>query len=125
MKEIPVKLQCAYCQRNQSHGGECRRNKFDDTGCLAFQPDPKGCIRNKDTRIHVPLYYNFPPLNTWCNDFTVGDLDSEVNVRRIHGFNWNTKSGELIVCCNIDYYINEYHENYKDPRDKPVLKVVK
>jgi hypothetical protein len=125
MPEMPSRLQCAFCQRNHRHGGECYRDKFDDTGCLAFLPDPKGCIRNGDARLHIPLYYKFPPLSTWCSDWTMNGVDTEISIRHIKGLDWDVKKGYLIVYCNYDYYINEYHEDYQSPKNKPVLKVVK
>jgi hypothetical protein len=125
MKEIPARLQCAYCLRNQRHGGECRRDKFDDIGCLAFQSDPKGCIRNNDLRIEVPLYYDIPPLKTWWPDWELRGVDTEIRVNWIRGISWNARKGSLILHCDCDYYVNEFGEDYKDPKSKPVLKIVK
>lgn len=127
MKEIPSQLQCAYCMRNGSHGGECtsKRSCYDISGCLIFKADEKGCIRNRDFKISIPLYHDFPFLNTWCDDWQINGVDTKLKVTRIHGFKWDTKTGELIVHCNCDYYINEYHDNYIEPKDKSIFKIIK
>ncbi len=127
MKEIPSQLQCAYCIRNTRHGGECTGKKaaYDVSGCLIFKADEKGCIRNGDFRIRIVLYQDFPLLNTWCDYWKLNDVETEIRVTRIYGLKWHTKAGELIVQCNCDYYINEFHENYKEPKEKANLKIVK
>lgn len=127
MKPIPNRLECAYCIRNNSHGGECssQRSPYDEKGCLIFKPDERGCIRNDDIKIPVPLYHDFPLLNTWCNDWQYKGVDTEIKINRIYGLRWNGKKGLLIVYCNCDYFVNEYHENYEETKDKPILKLIK
>jgi hypothetical protein len=127
MKEIPNKLQCAYCIRNRTHGGECTTQKpvCDEKGCLIFKPDERGCIRNTDLKIKIPLYHDFPLLNTWCDYWTIRGVDTEVKVNRIYGISWDNKKGNLVVHCNCDYFINEYHDDYKESDDKSILKIVK
>lgn len=127
MKEIPNRLQCAYCIRNYSHGGECqgKNTNSDLEGCLVFKADEKGCIRNSDFRISIALYKDFPLLNTWCDYWQLNEVDTEIRVKRIYGFKWDAKIGALIVSCNCDYYINEYHEDYEEPKQKPNLKIIK
>lgn len=122
---IPVRLQCAYCIRNHTHGGECQRPKFDDIGCLAFKADPKGCIRHENTRIRVPLFYKLPPLHTWDNNWTIGGVDTEISIVHIYGIDWDKKKCQLIIHCRCEYYINEYHEDYKQPSTKPKLELVR
>lgn len=125
MENIPARLQCAYCIRNESHGGECRRQKYDDIGCLAFKLDPKGCIRNGNFKIEIPLYYKFPPLRAWCDDWQINGVDTQIRINWINGLDWDTKKGYLIIYCDLDYYINEYHEDYVEPEKKPKLKIIK
>lgn len=123
MKEVPQKLQCSYCLRNRHKGGEC--NELSSNGCLFFKMDERGCIRNHDYTIKLPLYHEFPLLNTWCDFWQIGGVDSEVRVKKIYGIDWDSKTAELIIKCNIDYFINEYHNNYKEPNIKPKLKIIK
>lgn len=125
IKDIPVKLQCAYCERNYSHGGECKNPKYLENGCLVFKPDPKGCIRTSDMSISIPLYFDFPPLNTWCDYWTMKGVDTEISVTKIHGIKWDAKKGLLILRVTCDYYINEFHDDYIETANKPNLKVVK
>jgi hypothetical protein len=127
MEKIPNRIQCAYCIRHYSHGGECQGKKTnsDIEGCLVFKIDEKGCIRNSDFKIGIPLYRDFPLLNTWCDNWQIYGVDTELRVKKIYGFKWNTKTGELIVNCNCDYYINEYHENYEEPKNKTIFKIIK
>lgn len=127
MKTIPNRLQCSYCIRNYTHGGECSGKKvaYDEKGCMVFKADERGCIRNRDLNIKIPLYYDFPFLNTWTDEWTLNDVDTNIRILKIYGFKWDTKTGELIVSCNIDYFVNEYHEDYKEPKQKPNLKIIK
>lgn len=127
MNEIPSQLQCAYCIRNTGHGGECtsKKSTYDVSGCLIFKADEKGCIRNKDFGIRIKMYQDFPLLNTWYDYWQLNDVDTEIRVTRIYGLKWDIKTGELIVQCNCDYYINEFHEDYKEPKQKPNLTIVK
>lgn len=115
MSKIPNNLECAYCIRNYTHGGECQEHK---NGCLAFKMDPRGCIRRKDIRLKFPLYHDIPFLNTWDNNWMINNLDSEIKITRIHGISWDSKKGNVIVHCNIEYFINEYHEAYTKPPKK-------
>lgn len=125
MKEIPTRLQCAYCLRNNTHGGECYHQKFNDTGCLAFLLDPKGCIREADIKITVPLYREIPLINSWNNGWEMNGVETEVRVKTIRNLQWDNKKGNIIMYCRCEYYVNEYHENYKDSQSKPKLRIVK
>ncbi|MBV4417177.1 hypothetical protein KM789_13270 [Clostridium tyrobutyricum] len=127
MKKVPNRLQCAYCIRNCTHGGECngQNSPSDIQGCLVFKLDKRGCIRNRDVRIPVPLYGSIPRLDEWCDDYTLNEVDTELRIKRIYGFDWDTKSGYLMVRCNCDYFINEFSEDYIEPKSKAILKVIK
>ncbi len=125
IKEIPNRLECAYCIRNSSHGGECRSPRNSDAGCLAFKPDPKGCIREIDLKIPIPLYHDIPPLGEWCDYWTINGKETEVRIDRIRALKWNTKSGYLIIHCRCDYYVNEYADDYIEPKEKPKLRLIK
>jgi hypothetical protein len=127
MKEIPKKLQCAYCIRNCTHGGECtaKRSPYDESGCLIFKADEKGCIRNKDLKIPVALYNEIPIVDRWCDNYTLCGVETELRIRRIHYLSWDKHSGYLYIHCNCDYYVNEFHEDYTEPKDKTILKVIK
>ena len=127
MKEIPNRLQCAYCIRNRTHGGECTSQKspYDEKGCLVFKVDEKGCIRNGDLKIPIPLYHEIPVLNTWCDDFQYNDIDTSIKIKRIYNLAWDTKKGVLIIHCDCEYRINEYHDNYVENNKKPSFKVIK
>lgn len=127
MKEVPNRIKCAYCIRHYSHGGECngQQSTSDEKGCLIFRADEKGCIRNGDFKISVPMYYEFPPLNTWCKDWEINGIDTEIRIKTIQGLNWDKTKGYLIVHCNCDYYINEYHDEYVEAKQKPKFKIIK
>ena len=125
MPEVPTRLQCAYCQRNQEHGGECRRNKFDDTGCLIFQFDTRGCIRHDDGNIRFPLYREIPLIGMWDDGWEINGVDTEIRIEYIKGLSWDAKKGQLIVKCRYQYFVNEYHEKYKQKTDKPNIKRIK
>ncbi|MDT8718316.1 hypothetical protein IAI10_16740 [Clostridium sp. 19966] len=124
LNEIPLQLQCAYCIRNSNHGGECRETR-NIPGCLIFKVDERGCIRNADLMLPFPLYYDIPPLKTWSDDWQIKGVNTEVKINWINNLQWDTKRGVLIVYCNCDYFVNEYHENYVEQREKPILKVIK
>jgi hypothetical protein len=89
-----------------------------------FKPDPKGCIRDGDLKLKIPLYHNIPPMKTWDDSWTMGGIDTEIRIERIIGLDWDTRKGTLIIYCRCSYYINEFHEDYKKPQKKPVLKLV-
>ena len=129
MKEIPGRLQCAYCERNYRHGGECHRPsvKESEGGCLAFKADPKGCIREADLRLAYPLYYDIPPLNTWDDNWTINDRETAVAITRVKGIKWDKRQGQLILYCECRYYVNDFSENQTEPQpnEKPKLKRVK
>lgn len=125
MKEILSRLQCAYCLRNHTHGGECYHQKFNDTGCLAFIADEKGCIREEDINIIVPLYRDIPQINVWNDGWEMNGVETKVIISRVQSLKWDTKKGSLIICCRCNYYINEYHENFKAGNEKPKLRIVK
>jgi hypothetical protein len=124
MKDIPARLQCAYCVRDFRHGGECHREKYDDIGCLAFNLDSRGCIRECDMNIKFPLYYDIPPLNMWQDGWTMKGVDTEICIIHIYGLKWDTKKGQLIVLCTCKYFVNEYSED-SEASSKPILKIVK
>ena len=124
MEKIPNHLECAYCIRSHMHGGECQKPRYDERGCLAFKPDPKGCIRRDDVKIEVPIYFDFRPLGTWDDSWAMNGVDTKIKIDRILGISWNKTKGTLIVHCRCEYYVNEYHEDYKKPKKKPVLKLV-
>ena len=125
IKGIPNYLECAYCLRNRSHGGECVVDKYNNTGCLAFKPDPRGCIREIDLKIPIPLYHDIPPLEEWCDYWTVNERDTEIRIKKIRALKWDAKSGYLIIHCSCQYYINEYAQDYQEPKSKPKLKLIK
>lgn len=62
-KDLPNRLECSYCKRSHRHGGECPEKDVNknETGCLFFQMDEKGCIRNADQNIPFSLYSIIPP----------------------------------------------------------------
>jgi len=122
--DIPTRLQCYYCIRNYTHGGECTKPKRDDTGCLVFKADPRGCIRQEDIGLRIPLFYKLPPVGAWDKGWTMGGVDTEVRISRIYGIDWDQKKGKLILHCRCEHYVNEYHEDYKKPGKKPLLKLV-
>lgn len=123
---IPNRLQCAYCIRHYTHGGECSGSPNTDLkGCLVFKADSKGCIRNKDMIIEIPLYDEFPMIDTWSDKWTFNNVDTLIKINKIYGFKWDTKKGYLKVICNCNYYVNEFHEDYIEPNEKPILKIIK
>jgi hypothetical protein len=127
MKEIHNRLQCAYCIRNHIKGGECRaeRSPYDESGCLIFKADKKGCIRNKDLKIPVALYSDIPKVKVWSNNYELNGVETEIRIKRINYLDWDKKSGYLYIYCNCDYYFNEFHKDYVEPKDKSILKVIK
>lgn len=125
IKDIPNYLECAYCIRNHSHGGECRSPKHSDKGCLGFKLDPKGCIRQTDMKIPVPLYHDFPQIGEWCDYWMVNGQETEVRIDFIRGIQWDSKKGYLIIRCRVDYYVNEYRDDYEELKSKPKLKLIK
>lgn len=112
------KLQCAYCIRNKNHGGECS-GKQDLKSCILFKKDPKGCIRSADTKLEIPLFFKFTPLNVWSDDWEIKGHDTKIRINRIYGLDWDQTKAKLIIYCNIDFYINDL-EKY----EKPVFKIV-
>lgn len=126
MKHVPNKLECAYCKRNSSHGGECYDNKIcSDSGCMLYKPDERGCINNKDFNISFGLYHEVPLLNTWTDGWTFRGVETEIRINRIQGLTWDTKGGYLEVHCNCDIFINEYHDDYVETPQRPKLTIVK
>jgi hypothetical protein len=124
MRDLPNRLECAYCIRNHEHGGECRSPKYDDVGCLIFKPDPKGCIRRTDLRLEIPLYKEIPPLKTWWDEWKINGVATEINIRQINALKWDKRNGKLIIYCHCLYYENEFGEDYEEPKEKPKLKVL-
>lgn len=128
MKEIPIMLECAYCIRNLRHGGECGGKMNPPAqGCLAFKLDPRGCIRSMSATLQVPIYYEFPLVGVWNNEFNLGDRETELKITHIRGIRWDKRKGYLGVICEIEYYVNDFSEDYAEPTDekKPILKLVK
>ncbi|PSM54947.1 hypothetical protein C4L39_25475, partial [Clostridium diolis] len=66
-KNLPNRLECAYCSRCHNHGGECQGKSVNrnEDGCLYFIIDEKGCIRNIDQSIPFNLYSDIPPVGMW------------------------------------------------------------
>jgi len=126
-KDLPNRLECAYCQRYRTHGGECQGKDINrnETGCLYFMIDQKGCIRKADSSIPFALFSEIPPLGMWKSGWVVYDQDTEIRINKIYGLSWNERKGLLYVKCNYDYYINEFSEGYKKESNKPILKVIK
>ncbi|AJG98842.2 hypothetical protein LF65_02256 [Clostridium beijerinckii] len=127
-KDLPNRLECAYCKRSNRHGGECRGKDINrnEAGCLYFTMDEKGCIRNSDITIPFNLFSEIPPLGMWETDrWTLYDVDTDIRINKIYGMNWNKERGLLNVKCNADYYINEFKNEYKKEANKPILKVIK
>jgi hypothetical protein len=92
---------------------------------MVFKPDPRGCIRADDLKINIPLYKEIPPLRTWWDEWSVGGVDTDIKIDYIKGIKWDKKRGYLVLHCKCEYYINEYHEDYKQPEKKPCLKIIK
>lgn len=112
---IPNKLECAYCKRNFTHGGECQSPMNSDRGCLAFKLDPQGCIRRGHSRISIPVFSSIPAIGEWNDNYQLSGMDTRIKIVKIIGLEWNQRKGTLIVICEFDYYINEYSENYRKP----------
>lgn len=120
MSEIPNKLQCAYCKRSRRHGGECseKRDMHEESCCLIFLEDPKGCIRNQTGKIPFVLYQDIPAIGVWSTGWKLYDNDTEIKINRILGLSWNATSGLLYVHADFDYYVNEFNEKYKEAIEK-------
>ena len=76
LKDLPNRLECAYCKRNYKHGGECQgksTNRNED-GCLYFSMDEKGCIRNTDQSIPFNLLVIFHQL-------VCGEMDGQYIIK--------------------------------------------
>jgi len=126
LKEVPNKLQCAYCVRNYTHGGECEtRIRIDEVGCLAFKPDIRGCIRSSEGKIPFSLYAEIPLLNMWQDGWEYNGVSTEIRIISINGLSWDTRKGILYVHCWYEYYLNEFLKDYKEPKEKPKLKLIK
>lgn len=126
-KDLPNRLECAYCRRNHKHGGEClgKSTNRNEDGCLYFNMDEKGCIRNADADISFDLFSEVPPLGMWKDEWMVYNQDTQIRINKIYGLSWNERKGLLYVKCNFDYYINEFSEEYKKEISKLNLKVIK
>ena len=72
-KDLPNRLECAYCKRNHKHGGECLGKDINrnETGCLFFIMDERGCIRNltedfkqefKEEKVNISTAYELSKL---------------------------------------------------------------
>lgn len=95
MNKVPVNLECSYCLRNRSHGGECREGGSRNKGCLIFKPDPGRCIRSMDIRLQFPLYTEIPYLGVWCDLFILNGVGTEVRIKRIHEPKWDSKKRRI------------------------------
>lgn len=126
-KDLPNRLECAYCKRNHRHGGECHGKDINrnETGCLFFSMDSRGWIRTQDLILPFNLYMDIPPLNMWEDSWTVCENDTEVRINKIYALSWDKQKGLLKVKANVDYYINEFSEEYINNKNKPILKVIK
>jgi hypothetical protein len=129
MEKVPVMLECAYCIRSRSHGGECTNDRNRNNGCLAFKLDPRGCIRDATGRLSFPLFYDIPPENVWDDNWTVHGKDSQIRIDHIYAIKWDKTKGYLIIHCRYSYFINEFDEEVKKNKDrsemKAKLKVIK
>lgn len=131
MKNVPNRLECAYCTRNRNKGGECSTRTYstkeysDLQGCLAFKADKRGCIRTKDFRVLIPMYQEFPFVDSWTTDFLVDDNSNPVKINKIYGITWDSRGGNIAVHCNCDFFVNEYANDYKDENKEPMLRLVK
>lgn len=126
-QDLPNRLECSYCKRNREHGGECLTKNTNrmDTGCLYFTMDERGCIRSQDSSISFVLYQEIPPLNMWDTGWSLYGNETEIRIRKIYGLSWNERKGIIKVKCNIDYFINEFSEDYRKEKNKPDLKIIK
>lgn len=126
MCDIPTRLECAYCIRSESHGGECTGKKNNEQGCLIFKRDPKGCIRRADLKIPFKLYDNIPPLKFWENDkWVVYGKDTSIKIHSIKHLSWEKGAGILYVHADCSYYVDEFSHEYEKEQNKPKLKVIK
>ena len=126
-KDLPNRLECSYCKRSYKHGGECpgKDANRNETGCLFFQMDEKGCIRNADQNIPFSLYSIIPPVGMWKDGWVLYNQDTKIRINKIYALSWNQRKGLLFVKCNFDYFINEFSEGYKKEANKPNLKIIK
>lgn len=128
MKDIPVRLECYYCIRAVTHGGQCSgKNNSPAQGCLAFKADPRGCIRSTHATLQIPIYHEIPLPGVWTDEFELNDKETELKITYIRGIGWDNRKGYLKVKCDINYWENDFAEDYQDSKDtmKPVLKLVK
>lgn len=125
MSNIPARFECAYCTRYKLHGGECfGKESNKDSGCLFFRMDNRGCIRNRDLKLSVPIYHEIPKVGVWNDDWKLNEVDTEIKINKINALDWDPRRGNIIIFCNIDYFINEFHEDYKE-NQKSNLKIIK
>lgn len=127
MKSVPNRLKCYYCAKNVTHGGECKgkSNPTDEIGCAIFKADKRGCIKNGDYKIPVALYADIPKVNVWCDYYGINGVDTEIRITKIYDLEWDRNKGLLWVYCNCDHFINEYSEDYIEPKNKTILSIVK
>lgn len=122
MKDIPNKLECSYCARNLTHGGECKSPTYSDRGCMAFKMDDRGCIKKSNGRIEFPINHPIPMVGEWCNDFENNGIDTSIRINKIIGVIWS-KNATIILICEFEYFENEFHDSFD--KKKPILKIVK
>jgi len=116
--EIPTRLQCAYCERNDINGGECKAPYKTDGACLAFKRHKYGALRRKKIKMTLPIGHNVT-INEWVDDYECKGHDTMVRVKRIYHVGFTGK--RMILVADVDFYVNDYAET----EAKPVLKLVK
>lgn len=127
-KDLPNRLECAYCSRSDSHGGECPGKSINrnEEGCLFFKCDDRGCIRTNDIKLPFNLYENIPPLGVWeHNRWILYGKDTSIKIERIKGIEWDKQQGVLYLRATCKYFINEFCEGYEKEKNKPKLKIIK
>ncbi|NRT61802.1 hypothetical protein BJV45_003136 [Clostridium saccharoperbutylacetonicum] len=127
-KDFHNRLECPYCKRSEEHGGECKGKSIvrsRDEGCLYFDMDEKGCIRNTDQKIPFNLYSDIPPIGMWQDGWTICNQRTMIKIKKIYALSWNDRKGLLYVKCNLEYFINEFSEEFEKQESKPNLKVIK
>jgi len=109
---IPTNLQCGYCIRNRTSGGECRET-FKRDACLAFKRNPLGAIRTNKGELRFPVNYNIPPIGIWDeNRELLGRFDTKVRITKIIKVKF--EDGELVLHCEFDYYMDDFNEEIKE-----------
>jgi hypothetical protein len=98
---IPEQLECEYCERNKTHGGECQIVKKETPdGCVAFKEDERGCIKQSSAWLSIPLYHNMPPVGIWMENRYDGF--EHLRITQIKGIDWDQDN--LKLACEFDYF---------------------